>query len=264
MLHLLPFPRKLRRLALAAGLAATLLAAPCASAADGARTRTLTFGRFGPLTVYQPESARHLVLFISGDGGWNLGVVSMARSLTGLDAAVVGIDIRAYEKALAAAPDECTDAAADFAALAGFVAEKIGLTSRSKPVLVGYSSGATLVYAILVQARPHTFAGALSLGFCPDLDLKKPMCKGHGLTFSSLPKGKGYLFDAASTLENPFIAFQGDIDQVCDAQKTAAYTRQVRRGELVWLPKVGHGFSVERRWMPQFKEAFLRLAEPAK
>jgi type IV secretory pathway VirJ component len=252
-----------RTLALAATLAGAFLAASSTNAVDGVRSRTLSFGRFGRLEVYQPERSRRLALFISGDGGWNLGVVSMARSLARLDATVVGIDIRTYEKAIAAAPEGCTDAAADFAALARFVAEKSGLTSATKPVLVGYSSGATLAYATLAQAKPHTFAGALSLGFCPDLDLKKPMCKGHGLTFSSLPKGKGYLFDPAASLEDPFIAFQGDIDQVCDPQKTAAYTKRVHGGELVWLPKVGHGFSVERRWMPQFTEAFLRLAGPA-
>jgi type IV secretory pathway VirJ component len=228
-----------------------------------ARTFDLTFGRFGPVTVYQPPGARHLALFVSGDGGWNLGVVGMAKRLATLDAAVVGIDIRKYEKAIAAAPEACTDAASDFVALSRFVAGKIGLPAPVRPVLVGYSSGATLVYAVLVQAQPHHFAGALSLGFCPDLDLKKPMCPGHGLTFTTLPKGKGYVFDAAPALDSPFIAFQGDADQVCDPVKTAGFLKRVRGGELVWLPKVGHGFSVERRWMPQFQEAFLRLAKSA-
>ncbi len=221
---------------------------------------TLTFGRFGKVAVYRPERPRHLALFVSGDGGWNLGVVGMARNLAGLDAVVVGIDIRAYEKAIAASGDDCTDAASDFAALARFVEERLGLSRQAPPVLVGYSSGATLVYAVLVQARPHTFGGALSLGFCPDLDLKKPMCRGHGLTFTTLPKGKGYLFDVAERLEDPFVAFQGDLDQVCDPQKTAEYAKKVPHGELVWLPKVGHGFAVERRWLPQLKDAFQRLA----
>jgi type IV secretory pathway VirJ component len=187
----------------------------------------------------------------------------MAKRLAALDAAVAGIDIRRYEKAIAAASEPCTDAAADFEALSRFLAGKIGLPDPGKPVLVGYSSGATLVYALLVQAKPHAFAGALALGFCPDLDLQKPMCPGHGLTFTTLPKGKGYLFDAASTLERPFVAFQGDSDQICDPVKTAGFLKRVRKGELVWLPKVGHGFSVERRWMPQFREAFLRLARAA-
>ncbi|HEX2641565.1 MAG TPA: virulence factor family protein, partial [Thermoanaerobaculia bacterium] len=45
---------------------------------------TLTFGRFGKVTLYRPASQpRHVVLFLSGDGGWNQGVVDMARILVG-------------------------------------------------------------------------------------------------------------------------------------------------------------------------------------
>src|SRR5215510_7010032 len=97
---------------LALSLSLLLLAA---AAAPLAAEPTLTFGRFGKVTIYRPENPpRALVLFISGDGGWHLGVVSMAKSLTELDAMVVGIDIRAYTKAAAEAADRCTDGAADF------------------------------------------------------------------------------------------------------------------------------------------------------
>jgi hypothetical protein len=53
------------------------------------------------------------------------------------------------------------------------------------PVLVGYSSGATVVYAALVQSPPGTFAGALSLGFCPDQDFSgAALCPGAGLHYT--------------------------------------------------------------------------------
>ena len=52
------------------------------NSAWGVQTETLQFGRFGTLTVYR-ESPHpcHVVLFVSGDGGWNLGVVDMAHAL---------------------------------------------------------------------------------------------------------------------------------------------------------------------------------------
>jgi type IV secretory pathway VirJ component len=232
--------------------------------AAGAAAETLEFGRFGTVTIYrdEPEPA-HLVLFISGDGGWNLGVVDMARTLATLDAAVVGIDILRYGRALAASPDECSDVATDLADLARFVEKQLGFKGTHPPVLVGYSSGATLVYAALVEAAPGSFRGAISLGFCPDLELAKPLCRGAGLAWKPMPKGKGYLFEPATTLQVPWIAFQGTIDQVCDARATEAYVKQVARGELVLLPKVGHGFSVPRNWLPQFKQAFARATAPA-
>jgi type IV secretory pathway VirJ component len=239
-------------------LAAALLAGALAGAAAA---ETLEFGRFGTVTIYrQTPAPAHLVLFVSGDGGWNLGVVDMARALAALDAVVVGIDIVRYERALAAASDECSDVATDLADLARFVVERTGFGGAPAPILVGYSSGATLVYAALVEAAPETFRGAISLGFCPDLELAKPLCRGRGLEWKPMPKGKGYVFEPATTLQAPWIAFQGTIDQVCDAAATEAYVKRVPRGEIVLLPKVGHGYSVLRNWMPQFKTAFARVA----
>ncbi len=221
---------------------------------------TLSFGRFGPVTLYQdsPQPGR-VVLFISGDGGWNLGVVDMARSIAGEDALVVGIDIIHYLKQLEKSTEDCSYPAADFESLSKFIQKEKKFSDYQTPILIGYSSGATLVYALLVQAPPNTFAGGISLGFCPDLPLKKPFCRGGGLEGAPGPKGKGYNFLPAKNLPVPWIAFQGTVDQVCSAESTAAYVRQVKNGEIVMLEKVGHGFSVQKNWLPQFRDAFRRI-----
>jgi type IV secretory pathway VirJ component len=225
----------------------------------------LTFGRFGTVTVYRATPhPDNVVLFVSGDGGWNLGVVDMARELASLDALVVGTDIVHYLKQLEASAGPCAYPAADFEALSQFVQQKLGFPRYVTPILVGYSSGATLVYAMLVQAPPTTFAGAISLGFCPDLSLRKPLCKGRGLEWTARPKGKGINVLPSQTLEVPWIAFQGTIDQVCDPAGTESFVKQTRNAQVVVLPKVGHGYSVPRNWMPQFKRAFAQLvARPA-
>jgi len=50
----------------------------------------LTFGRFGKVTLYcETSHPSQVVLFVSGDGGWNLGVIDMAKALTSLNALVV-------------------------------------------------------------------------------------------------------------------------------------------------------------------------------
>jgi type IV secretory pathway VirJ component len=224
----------------------------------------LSFGRFGPVAIYRrTPHPRNVVLFISGDGGWNLGVIDMAQALAGLDALVVGIDIVHYLHAAEAAKDSCTSAAVDFEALSQYVQKKLGMPDYVPPVLVGYSSGATLAYATLVQAPPSTFRGAISLGFCPDLPIKKNFCAGQGLAWGPGPKGKGVSFLPSAKLEAPFIALQGTADETCLPAETDRYVKQVRNGEIVLLPKVGHGFSVQARWMPQFKEAFQKMAKPA-
>jgi type IV secretory pathway VirJ component len=171
---------------------------------------TLTFGRFGTITLYQekPHPA-NVILFVSGDGGWNQGVVDMARELAGMDALVAGIDIVHYLKALSGSSEPCSYPAADFENLSHYLQKRLEFPQYVLPVLIGYSSGATLIYATLAQSPPGTFLGAMSLGFCPDLPLDKPFCKGSGLTMEPGPRGKGINFLPSSHLNDPWIALQG-------------------------------------------------------
>lgn len=69
-------------------------------AADSNET-TLEYGPFGKVTLYAKSAhPGQVVLFVSGDGGWNLGVIDMARALAELDALVVRVDITHYLKVL--------------------------------------------------------------------------------------------------------------------------------------------------------------------
>ena len=44
--------------------------------------QTLVVPTLGKVTIYQPDtSPQQVVLFLSGDGGWNLGVIGMAERL---------------------------------------------------------------------------------------------------------------------------------------------------------------------------------------
>ena len=223
-------------------------------------TETLRFGRFGEVTLYhKTPQPTHVVLFVSGDGGWNLGVINMARNLANLDALVVGIDINHYLRELAKGKGKCSYPAADFEELSKFVQKSLGFPHYVMPVLVGYSSGATLVYATLVQAPANTFRGAISLGFSPDLSISKPFCRGGGLRAEPIPQGKGFNFLPAPGLSAPWVVLQGAIDQVCNAETAKVFAKKVGNAQFVLLPGVGHGFSVQKHWLPQFRQAFDRL-----
>ena len=79
-----------KTLTAAAMLLFFLIVASCAFAVD-VQESTDRFGTFGTLHIYKTSTQpKHLTLFVSGDGGWNLGVIDMARSLTELDSMVVG------------------------------------------------------------------------------------------------------------------------------------------------------------------------------
>ena len=208
--------------------------------AAGLSQRTLAMEPFGTLHLYaEKKHPASVVLFVSGDGGWNLGVVDMARQMAGLDALVVGIDIRHYLHSLGRSAQNCLYPAADFESLSKFVQKSLNYNQYVQPILVGYSSGATLVYALICQAPANTFKAALSLGFCPDLPLARAPCKGSGLSWQANPEKGIYVFTPTQHLEAPWTAFQGDSDQVCDASSTKDFVSGVPGAHIVMLPKVG-------------------------
>src|SRR5439155_5167577 len=134
--------------------------------------------------------------------------------LAGLDALVVGVDIRRYLASLAAAGGSCGYPAADFEALSQWVQRRLGYPGYVPPVLVGYSSGATLVYATLVQAPPGTFRAGVSLGLCEDLHMSKPLCRAGGLAWTPGPNGHVRLLPA-DTIRTPWVILQGEQDSSC-------------------------------------------------
>jgi type IV secretory pathway VirJ component len=51
---------------------------------------------------------------------------------------------------------------------------------------------------------------------------------------------------------------------VCPAPATQKFIAEVPGGDIVMLPKVGHGYSVQKNWVPQFEAAYERItAAPA-
>ena len=241
----------------------TTLVPPDTGQRATSRPDSLHSGVFGEVHLYYPpgdSAPKQVALFISGDGGWVLGVPKMAREIASLGVLVVGVDIRPYLAHLNRATGACGYPAADFEALSQYVQQRLGFPTYRPPILVGYSSGATLVYATLAQAPPTTFAGAISLGFCPDLPLHRPLCRGSGLTAKREPGGKGFVFEPVPDRELRWIALQGTIDQVCAPDSTRAFVSRVKGGEIVILPGVGHGFGVTRHWLPQLEQAVRRLA----
>jgi len=229
--------------------------------AAAAGAESLAFGRFGDVAIVRPSaSPSSVVLFMSGDGGWNQGVVEMAKALAEQGALVLGVNTPKYVASLVRARDACNYPAGDFEALSQYAQKKLALPRYLVPVLVGYSSGATLAYATLVQAPVDTFRGAISLGFCPDLPLQQPFCKGHGLVSKLTPDGKNALVDPAPELGVPWIVLHGAIDQVCDLKGAAAFVAAIPKAKLDALDKVGHGFSVEARWRPPLLGGFAEIA----
>ena len=219
---------------------------------------------FGTVSVYRPEpveNARGVVLFVSGDGGWNLGVVDMARRLAPR-AIVAGLSMPAWQKTAEKHPGRCWYPAGELEPAAQALEKRYRLPRYVAPILVGYSSGATVVYGALAQAPATTFAGAVSLGFCPDLEVSRPLCgSGDWVPSYDAAKHRGWLTERRD-LVPPWHVLQGSVDQVCAPDATAAFAKAIPSAHLVWLEKVGHGFSVPSRWGKAFDDAVTSMLEP--
>jgi type IV secretory pathway VirJ component len=221
---------------------------------------SVTYGDFGKIYLYyQSRQPGSLVLFISGDGGWNKGVVDMGYHLVKQNAMVAGINITRYLNRLKSRKTKCDYPASDFENLSLYIQKHYQFREYLKPILVGYSSGATLAYGIIAQAPFNTFKGAIVLGFCPDIELDKPLCSGSGLKSHAIKPGRSYYLEARHDLPCIFVVLHGLIDQVCDYNSTATYLKEIEKTELVSLPKVGHGFSVEKNWLPQFISSYSKI-----
>ncbi len=223
---------------------------------------TLTVKPFGKLVLYKPKNPERLVLFISGDGGWNKGMDNMAKQCRDDKTLVIGIDMRSLMKTLQQRKQSCLYPAADFENLSKLIQKRMGFHEYYQPLLVGFSSGATLVYGLLAQSPANTFRGGVVLGFCPDMQLDRPLCKGSGLECHPWKKGCGYDLQPVAKLSNLMISLQGTVDKVCDFTATTNFLKQVGNTEEVVLTNVGHGYSVEKNWVPQFHAAVEKLLIP--
>jgi type IV secretory pathway VirJ component len=237
--------------------AAEPLAALSGSAAPA--TAHLSHGRFKDLLVYSPDGVpKSFVLFLSGDAGWNSAADAMARQLVQQGAMVAAIDWIQFKANLEADGDQCLFADGDLENLSHFVQAYFHTPTYLTPMLVGVSSGAAMAYAMLAQAPSNTFAAALTLGFCPNFNLEKPLCKGSGLEFTR--GGRGVDLLPIKNLGNPWVDLHGESDRTCPAAATHSFISQVRGAALVPLPKVNQDFAAPREWMPPYTAAFNTLA----
>ena len=238
---------------------ATVLCVACSGAFTGGEV--VSHGRFHDVHVYRPKSeVRHFALFFSGDGGWDDGLADIARSLAAQGTLVAGIDTQDLFDELEKDGGKCVFPVGDLENLSHYIQAYYKVPTYFTPVLVGYSAGASLVYAALAQAPPNTFTGGLSLSFCVDLDLQKPLCKAGNLQYTGRADGGGVrLVPPTKQLPAPWIALHGTEDQECSIHEAQTFLTQTPGTRFVALPGITHNYDDVSKWMPQFDAAYTEL-----
>ena len=220
----------------------------------------LSHGRFEDVTVYRPAgTVRQFVLFLSGDGGWDADMASLAGMLAEEGALVAGIDMPQLVTALEGDGGECVFPDGDLENLSHYIQAYYEVPAYLTPLLVGYSSGATLSYAMLAQSGPQIFAGAITLGFCADLEMKKALCKGVDIHQKRRADGGTDLLPAAR-LPEPWIVLHGEEDGVCPAAPAKAFVDRIPGTTWIALPAVEHDYSSPPSARLQLRQAVARFA----
>ena len=232
----------------------------CGADGDESAPERFTRAPFGLVRVYRPQDPpRSLALLVSGDGGWGTGTGAIAQDLTGQGALVVGIDGREFLRGLRDSGARCASPAADLAQLAQSLSARYQLPAQSRATLVGHSAGASLVYVALAQAAPGTFTGALTLSFCTELELSRPLCPAAALRGAAIPSGTE--LQPGGALPAPWIALHGREDRVCPAAAGARFAGGVPGARFTGIPGVDHNYRDRARWWPAFAAGYRELSQ---
>ena len=201
----------------------------------------IQLSRFGTVPVFRPAGEpAQVALLLSEDQG-------LAQALAEAGFLVFEADASRYFQL--AAGGQTVYPAADFEALSQAGQQALALPVYRPPVLVGSGAGAALAYAVLAEAPPRTFAGAVSVGFCPQLPPIK-LRRGNGLAWQKEPQGLRLRPDPR--IEDPWIVL--DVPgQGCTAGTAADFARMIPAARVI--PPQAEG------WRQQLPQALAVLAE---
>jgi type IV secretory pathway VirJ component len=222
---------------------------------------TLSHGRFENLAIYRPSGeVQRVVLFLSGEQGWSEQLSRSAQLLASQGALVAGIDSRALFANLERDGAECVYPDGDLENLSHFLQAYYRLPSYEPSVLVGYGTGGTMSYAMLAQAPAETFAGGVSIDFCPELRLRKRLCETNSLHIVPLGKDSSRSLLVRDKLEAQWIVFQSPTQRACRPAVTQKFVSAAPGTEIQPVsmdPKSGN-------WEAALSVAVQRLDPPPK
>ena len=243
-------------------------AAPAAGAAAPAEHQT--YGRFGQVSIYRgAPSPTGVVVLLSDDGGWDGHAEELARGLASQGALVIGLDVPFYERRSEQLTEDCSYPAGDFEMLSKMVQKKLELPAYTPPVVAGFGTGATLAYGALAQAPSGTFAGAVSLGFCPELAASHPLCTGRGLASKPLAAGGGFQLQPVASLDQPWLLAPAPAAPAthprCGSTAAEAFAAKIKRAAVIEPPKgnAKHQAAADLRAASGLKQAYLRVLNDA-
>lgn len=212
----------------------------------------LSFGPFGELILRGQNANPALVVVLLSDAeGWGTVEEAMARIAAKAGALVIGVDCQRYFTHVEATRYE-PNVSNELANMSKYVQKTLGLPALRKPVLLGHGAGAGVAYASLVQAPAWVFAGAVTLGFRPEVPLSQPFGWGRGLRWTKTDRGVRY--EPFSASELPWTMIQAEQDPVFAVSAAREFVRGMSGVRIQELTGQS-GYRDEEAWGGLFDEA---------
>ncbi|HET7753768.1 MAG TPA: AcvB/VirJ family lysyl-phosphatidylglycerol hydrolase [Anaeromyxobacteraceae bacterium] len=216
---------------------------------------------FGKVPLVWPAGPPSgVVLLLEGDGGWEPRMRELAAALAADGSLVLGVDTARYLSG--ARRRRCVYAAGDLEVLSQSAQKALHLPAYVHPVVVGYSSGATLAYAALAQAPAGTFAGGVGIGFCDDLATPVRLCAGEGLR--SERRGRDRQVVSPGPVRARWKLYAGTRDRSCRLDAARAFAARVPGSEVVPVEGAGHDYSSARGWIAGVRSDVVAMSQAAR
>lgn len=152
-----------------------LLAGMCVSLPSWAED--LTQPSLGTPAIIRPHGApTGAVVLFSGSAGWGREEGETATALAERGLVVMGIDIAAAAKRMAASKDKCITVIGEIEAISHTVQRELGASAYHFPVLAGMGQGGTFALAVAEQTVAATIDRVVAVDPLPPSPVGKPLC----------------------------------------------------------------------------------------
>jgi type IV secretory pathway VirJ component len=220
----------------------------------------ISHGLLRDVIVYRPSDVPNsFVIFLAGEEGRTPILIELVQELTLRGALVATVDTTGFVSTLEKVRGDCRYSAGDLDNLSHFVQAYYRLPTYFRPLLAGYSSGASLSYAALAQADDTTFAGALAIAFRPELQMAAPLCPSRALTVRMRPDEAVMDFQPTGASLPPVEIIEGDRDSPAEAERARSFVRQLPTAHVVAVPGEGNSLTMSEAWTSQFLDSFSSL-----
>lgn len=161
---------------------------------------------WGSYQVQRPSEPATRLVFAFG-GATDAELDATVRSLAARGALVARVNVDQFAVNVLDRREACLDLAGIVNWHTDYLGRRFALAELEPPLLIGHGGGSALVYALLAQAPPLTFAGAVTDAAPSRLSLQKPLCR-----VSNAPNATGTLALRATLIGAPWRVVGGAPD----------------------------------------------------